>query len=127
LVGQTNSINTTARNDTQEIILSISRSPSVRSGLGMKPSFDLSHRPRGATVLNIEKQTVGTISVTGVHRNMHLCRTCTYLAMDEVQPRNAVATQRGAETSAHFACDVITNVLSQQRLDILKNGIMTPL
>ena len=39
--------------------------------------------------------------------------------MNEVQSRDTVSCERGVETTAHLACNVLSNVLPQQGLDVL--------
>ena len=39
--------------------------------------------------------------------------------MNEVQSGYTVSCERGVETTAHLACNVLSNVLPQQGLDVL--------
>ena len=44
-----------------------------------------------------------------------------YLTTNKKQSRNTITGQRSVETPAHLACYVFSDVLPQQRLDILKS------
>src|SRR5690349_9929980 len=43
-----------------------------------------------------------------------------YLAVNEVQSADAVSRERRVRTSAHLACDVLGNILSQQTFNVLQ-------
>lgn len=46
-----------------------------------------------------------------------------YLAVNEVQSADAVSRERRVRTSAHLACDVLGNILSQQTFNVLEREL----